>query len=130
MENQKYNDDGTYVVYSGRSSGPASMSAEQIVALRDQGHNADPTKNGYGSAIPEAEAVGKKGSLAKWAIRGREQQLIDLNGRAQKDFDGKSYGSSGNIYRGVSKINLRGRLYHNASNYVFKGELYKYTGYN
>lgn len=62
-----------------------------------------------------------KGTEGKAAIRGREQQMIDF------------YGGVGNIrvankIRGVSKINIMGRHYHNQSNFYF-GNIAPYTGY-
>jgi hypothetical protein len=56
------------------------------------------------------------------AIRGREQQNIDFNGRSRSDG-----GTSRNAIRGVEKNNIRGRQYHRAANRKF-GNRYKYTG--
>jgi RHS repeat-associated protein len=119
----RLNEDGSTTVYSGRTSGPANMNATDIVAKRDLAHKLDPGKKGYGPALPDRDAVGSlKDQSAKWAIRGREQQLIDFNGRSRTDG-----GASGNHYRGVSKININGYTYHLKANSKW-GELYKFTG--
>lgn len=65
-------------VYSGRTSGVGDPQA--IVSARSNGH---PERlAGFGSAVIDRWAVGVKGYAA---IRGREQQLIDLHGGAQSD---------------------------------------------
>ena len=79
-------------------------------------------KRGEGFALPTLDRA-VQGAQGYPAFRGREQQLIDLNGRAQSEG-----GTSGNRIRGVGKLNPLGRLYHNASNLYF-GPLYPYTGY-
>lgn len=53
--------------------------------------------------------------------RGREQQLIDY-------FGGIGSGTVANKIRGVSKYNLLGIMYHNATNDRF-GNIALYTGY-
>jgi RHS repeat-associated protein len=122
----KFEPDGTLLVYSGRTSGIASLSAEEIVKKRDRQHELrNEWLTGYGEAFVDEEAVGsKRNSLAKWAIRGREQQLIDHHGGARSFPDN---GTSGNRIRGVGRYNQKGRLYHNAANALF-GEFHKYTG--
>ena len=121
----KVNSDGTTTVYSGRTSGSADESAEDIVRRRDAQHSNNPRLIGYGRANVDREAVGgKKDQTAKWAIRGREQQLIDRWGGAQRDDNG----TSGNLIRGVSKYNKNGRLYHESSNIRFRQELHRFTG--
>jgi hypothetical protein len=122
----RYNEDGTITVYSGRTSGSADETAEEIVRRRDAQHNKQfPNRlNGYGRAVVDREDVGGKGDpSAKWRIRGREQQLIDRWGRAQRDDNG----TSGNIIRGVSKENKMGRIYHDLSSGLW-GQLWYYTG--
>lgn len=105
-------------VYSGRTSGYGTP--ETILAKRLQNHHMKTEENGsYGSAKIDQVA---EGLMASFAIRGREQQLIDKNGGAISD-----NGSSGNKIRGVRKWNPLGRIYHNASNARF-GELHEYTG--
>jgi len=119
------NPDGTTTTYSGRTSGSADESSEDIVIRRDAQHKNNFRLIGYGGAVVDQEDVGsKKDPTAKWAIRGREQQLIDRWGRAQRD----DSGTSGNIIRGVSKYNPAGRLYHQSANSEW-GELFRFTGY-
>jgi hypothetical protein len=120
-------ENGETVVYSGRTSGPASESAEEILRTRESQHKQDPRKKGYGAAEIDQEAVGGKNRLdpARMAIRGREQQLIDKNGRSRSEPGGRS----GNEIRGVSKRNHLGYLYHQTSNVWFKQELYNFTGF-
>ena len=121
----KVNSDRSTTVYSGRTSGSADESAEDIVMRRDAQHSNNPRLVGYGRAVVDREAVGgKKDQTAKWAIRGREQQLIDRWGGAQR----VDNGTSGNLIRGVSKYNKNGRLYHESSNIRFRQELHKFTG--
>jgi RHS repeat-associated protein len=110
----KENDDGTITIYSGRTSGNANESDKAILTRRDATHH----MAGYGPAVID------KSSKNRFAIRGREQQLIDFFGKSQSDG-----GSSGNRIRGVSKLNPLGRIYHNAASLEFQGELYKYTGH-
>ncbi|WP_146616255.1 RHS repeat domain-containing protein [Chitinophaga dinghuensis] len=123
----KINLNGTMTVYSGRSSGPANLTAFQIIQLRDKQHTASNTwLKGYGPAVLDQQAVGNlKNPAAKWAIRGREQQLIDFNGGALSDD-----GTSGNRIRGVGKLNPRGVIYHYTSNILFHEELHAFTGFN
>lgn len=77
-------------VYSGRTSGTGTPA--ENVAKRDKNHHMN--KEGYGKAVLD------KSSANKDAIRGREQQLIDRNGGAQK-----SGGTSGNKNNGISRTN-------------------------
>ena len=103
-------------VYSGRTSGFGDPG--RLAAAREAVH---PERlAGYGPAIPDRVAPGTLNGYE--AIRGREQQLIDANGRAQSEG-----GTSGNLIRGVSKNNVGGRIYHEASNAMF-GPLSPYTG--
>jgi len=117
----KINPDGSSTVYSGRTSGlyfgeqPTKEEAERAVALRDKTHQ-ELNSQGYGQA--NIDVYSKKYG----AIRGREQQIIDANGKAKSD-----NGTSGNKIRGVGKNNPRGKEYHAESNNDF-GELYEYTG--
>lgn len=112
-------DEGNLVVYSGRASADISkvrLTDEQIVAKRDASHH---MKN-----FSDAEL--DKASYDRYAIRGREQQLIDYNGGAQSDLD--SPRKSGNQIRGVSRWNKKGMMYWLASTREFK-LLFKFTGY-
>ena len=61
------------------------------------------------------------GDLGKYAIRGREQQLIDFYG-------GIGNARLGNLIRGVSPFNPAGRMYHRMSNKYF-GNIAPYTGW-
>lgn len=74
------------------------------------------TLEGFGPAVAD------KSSTNKWAIRGREQQLIDYFKKAKSD-----NGTSGNAIRGVAKDNPRRKIYHSEANRLF-GELYRFTG--
>lgn len=108
----KINDDGTEMIYSGRTSGNINESDKAILARRDATHHME----GYGPAVLD------QSSTDRLAIRGREQQLIDHFGGARSDG-----GKSGNAIRGVSKINPLGFIYHWAANFKF-GQLHKFTG--
>jgi RHS repeat-associated protein len=122
----KINDDGSTTTYSGRTSGLATMTAAQIVANRDKQHLLTNERlDGYGPADVDRETIayGRASSSAKFQIRGREQQLIDFFGKAISD-----NGTSGNLIRGVSKINRNAQLYHTAASFKF-GELHKFTGF-
>ncbi|QTE36360.1 DUF6443 domain-containing protein [Mucilaginibacter gossypii] len=110
---KRLNADGSITVYSGRTSGRADETDDAILRRRDATHH----MNGFGDAVID------RSSKNRFAIRGREQQLIDFFGRAQSDG-----GTSGNRIRGVSKVNPLGRIYHAAANAKF-GQLSKFTGY-
>jgi hypothetical protein len=78
-------------VYSGRTSGVGDPQA--IVNARARQH---PDRLGdFGPPVVDVWATGPQGYVA---IRGREQQLIDVHGRAQSEG-----GTSANIRRGVNK---------------------------
>jgi len=62
-----------------------------------------------------------RGPVARDAIRGREQQLIDRGG-------GVGSYNVGNIIRGVSRLNRRGFSFWEASNALF-GNIAPFTGY-
>jgi hypothetical protein len=111
--------------YSGRASGPASMTKIQIVQGRDNMHSTLDNL-GYLSARPDKEGEGIEGYAA---IRGREQQLIDNFVGAQKDTENYPLdgGSSGNIIRGVAINNPRGLIYHFYATKNF-GRIAGYTG--
>jgi RHS repeat-associated protein len=127
----KHNDDGTISIYSGKTSGPASLTASAIVKARDANHKLKDRgpKNGYDDAVVDKEAVGSLSDpRAKFAIRGREQQLVDYWGGAQSDT--KNYpggGVSANKIRAVRANHPLGRIYHEAANMLF-GWLHHYTG--
>jgi hypothetical protein len=130
----KYNSQ-TGLTYSGRSSGtgnstrPIRPQAQAIVVARDANHHK--TADGYGAAVLDVFSVGKAVNLsdrdlpAYFAIRGREQQLIDFFGGAWSD-TGQPY-KTGNENRAVRKNHPYGRLYHEFANQRF-GELHGYTG--
>jgi len=121
-------------VYSGRTSAvvdltkPIRPQAQAAVDARDASHH---VKGGYGPAKMDVYAVGKAVSYssrysdeAYYAIRGREQQLIDMNGGAISDG-----GTSGNSVRGVAKYNPFGRSFHDSANATFGEELAPYSGW-
>jgi hypothetical protein len=102
-------------VYSGRTSGFGDP--QSIVTARAAGHPA--RLAGFGPAFVDEVGTGLEGYAA---IRGREQQLIDLHGGARSD-----NGTSANLIRGVSKSNMAGRTMWDLSNLHF-GPLAPYTG--
>jgi len=122
----RLNKDGTTTTYSGRTSGLATENADEIVRRRDKQHKAyNIMLRGYEDAKVDRESVGsKKNLIAKYQIRGREQQLIDFNGRAIRDDNG----TSGNIIRGVSKYNRMGGVYHIAATKRW-GLKHQFTGH-
>ena len=77
------------------------------------------SEKGFSNVQIDQIAYGEQGKLA---IRGREQQLIYKNGGAQSEG-----GTSGNLIRGVSKINPKGIIYHDAADRAF-GNIAPYTG--
>jgi hypothetical protein len=94
----------------------------------------EPQSKYFDAAVPDKYVVGqdvayetdaRRNDPAYWAIRGREQQLIDSHGRARSD-TGKPYKTE-NKERGVGKDNKQGLKYHLAANAVWK-ELHPYTG--
>jgi len=126
----------TGLTYSGRSSGvgdstkPIRPQAQGIVKTRDSGHHK--TAEGYGPAILDRFSVGQAVQYsnreldpAYFAIRGREQQLVDYYGGAWTD-TGQPY-KTGNESRAVRKNHEYGRLFHEYANQEF-GELHVYTG--
>jgi hypothetical protein len=103
-------------VYVGRTSGFGSP--EALVRARTANHHM--SVQGYGNAQVDRSASGLTG---RTAIRGREQQMIDHHGGAQR-----GGGTSGNTIRAVSKINPSGKIYHAAASLMF-GQLHQYTGW-
>lgn len=91
-------------VYTGRTSG--TKSPEENVRLRDRNHHMN--EEGF------APAVLDKSSSNRDAIRGREQQLIDLNGGAKSQG-----GTSGNKIRAISPKNEKANQYLNAAKREF-----------
>ncbi|MCX7399008.1 MAG: polymorphic toxin-type HINT domain-containing protein [Planctomycetales bacterium] len=91
-------------IYVGRSSGPVWMSAKQILSRRLSGHHRGTLKN----AVVDMEAVGKKS--ARYAIRGREQMLMDNLSAAGRLTD---------QIRGISISNPRIKKYLNAAKSLF-----------
>jgi RHS repeat-associated protein len=98
----KANSQGT--VYSGRTGGLGTP--EQNIQLRDRTHHMN--EQGYGPAELD------KSSTNPDAIRGREQQLIKLNGGAQSEG-----GTSGNAINGVSPNNPKAGQYAGAAEEEF-----------
>jgi hypothetical protein len=96
-------DPKTHGTYSGRTSG--KNTPKKNVTKRDQDHHMNDT---HGPAVLDKSSKNKK------AIRGREQQLIDKNGKAQSDG-----GTSGNAVRGVSERNKNKGKYEKAANREF-----------
>lgn len=101
-------------VYVGRTSGFGNPYS--IMMARYSSHHMKAL--GFGNPTMDVAVQGLQGYPA---IRGREQQLIDVYG---------GVGSShvANPIRGVSKINLLGKFYHAASSMYF-GQIALYTGY-
>ena len=123
-------------VYAGRTSGYGDPLA--AVAARDIGHHK--TAQGFGPAVIDQFAYATRDWSQRWsdpayqAIRGREQQVIDVFGGAKSDrpLPGSSSVpgfTSGNDIRGVAKANPLGRIYHDQSSRQFPPELAPYTGY-
>jgi hypothetical protein len=106
--------DGT--VYSGRTSGFGNPQA--IVNARAAGHPG--RLAGFGPPRVDEVASGVGGYAA---IRGREQQLIDVYGKAKSEG-----GTSANLIRGVAKSNPFGFEFWKLSNDRF-GPLGPFTGY-
>ena len=102
-------------VYSGRTSGYGTPN--EVLQKRQANHHM--SEKGFTDVSIDKIAYGEQGKLA---IRGREQQLIDKNGGAQSEG-----GTSGNLIRGVSKINPKGIIYHEAADRAF-GNIAPYTG--
>ena len=100
------------IVYSGRTSirvpidVPDQDAGIMAINRREAGHHMD--DQGYGPAIPD------KSSQDYFAIRGREQQLIDFNGGAKS-----VGGTSGNSINGVSDYNPLWHFYDNAATRAF-----------
>jgi hypothetical protein len=114
---------GKTITYVGRTSGRGSI----LFALfrRQRNHH---TK-GYGPLVIDRILIGMPGVPAKadpayWAIRGREQQMIDFYGGAKSD---NPHTSAGNPIRGVRKSHPLGRLYDAASTAAF-GRIAPFTG--
>lgn len=123
----KYNEDGTVAnVYSGRSSGyfvgeqPTLAEIQGALDRRDKNHK---ILQGEGYEAAELDKVawqnrqpsaGKNARRASYqAIRGREQDLIDMHGGAKKDG-----GTARNKIRGYSRKNK------NASQYKYESGFY------
>jgi len=100
--------------YVGRASGWGTP--ESVMMGRFSSHHM--RLLGYGSPKLDVYAYGSQGYFA---IRGREQQLMDFYG-------GVGSPSLGNFIRGVSRLNPVGPIYHGNANLLF-GELSSYTGW-
>jgi RHS repeat-associated protein len=90
-------------VYSGRTSGFADETVQQILNRRAAGQ---PLLNSEGFSAPVLDQV----STDSGAIRGREQQLIDYNGGAQS-----VGGDARNKINGVADFNINRPSYINRS---------------
>ncbi len=86
-------------VYSGRASGYGTP--EEVVANRDRNHHMN--EKGFEKAKLDMYSTNPD------AIRGREQQLIELNGGAKSQG-----GSSGNAINGISPTNPKRQRYEDA----------------
>jgi len=123
----KYNDT-TGETYVGRATGYGTP--QQVVAQRDRGHHK--WAQGFGPAQPDVAAPATKSYKRKgrdpayWAIRGREQMLIDFFGGSWRE-KGRGNTRSGNDIRGVRKNNKMGRIYDAAAAAAF-GRIAPYTG--
>jgi RHS repeat-associated protein len=82
--------------YSGRTSG-TDTPANNVKKRSAQ--QADLTAEGFQPGVVD------KSSFNKSSVRGREQQMIEINGGAQS-----SGGTSRNLINGISPLNLRGPL--------------------
>ena len=100
-------------VYIGRTSGFGEPA--KILKRRLYGHRY--VKKGFGNAMID---VGRQGLNAYFAIRGREQQLIDYYG-------GIGHVEVANIRRGIARPNPLAWKLHHLSNQYF-GNLHEYTG--
>ncbi len=100
-------------VYIGRTSGFGEPA--KILKRRMYGHCY--INKGFTNPMID---VGRQGINGYFAIRGREQQLIDYYG-------GITNTKVANIRRGVAKINPAGLKFHLLSNQYF-GNIHKYTG--
>ncbi|WP_197471718.1 MULTISPECIES: RHS repeat domain-containing protein [Methylomonas] len=97
----------THQIYSGRTSGYSYESTQQILNRRAQGQ---PLLNTEGFSAPVLD----KSSTSYFAIRGREQMLIEANGGAQS-----AGGTSRNMINGISPINPLGPTYRSSAIYEF-----------
>jgi hypothetical protein len=138
--------------YTGRTSMVAELDfarcedmetvAQEAIRQRDKNHHVEeqepePKDPGFLLAEYDKHDCGKavdyklkRGDLAYWRIRGREQMLIDAFGGARSD-TGKPYKTENRI-RGVAKDNEDGRKFYNAAvarwgNMIY-GEKVEYTG--
>lgn len=92
-------ENGRLVTYSGRTYGYGAT-PQDVLKARDLNHHMN--GQGFGPAILDRsiEASGPHDIMAKAAIRGREQMLIDRFGGAQSQG-----GTSGNRINGISPLN-------------------------
>jgi RHS repeat-associated protein len=149
----------TGLYYSGRTSAPIDLNrpwnvqAEEAVLTRELNHhinvdeNDEPTGPDFEQAIPDKFEVGYAENYddryrdpGYLAIRGREQQLIDMFGMLKaiklgiKDFKGGAQSDTKwgpalteNKVRGVKKDNPLGETFHEASDLAF-GNAAPFTG--
>jgi RHS repeat-associated protein len=148
----------TGLFYSGRTSAVIDLNkdldaqAEAAVKSRDANHHIDendePQDPSFLPAVLDVYTIGfavnykdRYRDPGYWAIRGREQQLIDHLGAKQatilgvKDFHGGAQSDTDpgprlteNPFRAVSKDNPLGEFFHGAANVTF-GTNEPYTGY-
>ncbi|HXR61375.1 MAG TPA: RHS repeat-associated core domain-containing protein, partial [Solirubrobacterales bacterium] len=115
-------------IYVGRTSGYGTPA--QIVADRERRHHV----KGWTAARVDRHLLATQSKErqafdpAYWAIRGREQQLIDRLGGAHSDLAPGQTTRAGNPIRGVRKWNPMGPVYHAAASAAF-GQVAPYTGY-
>jgi RHS repeat-associated protein len=119
---------GTGETYVGRSVGYGTP--QQVVAARDRGHHK--TGQGFLPAVLDQATIATLPHNRRWAdpayqaIRGREQQYIDMLGGSWAE-KGRGNTRSGNAIRGVRRWNPLGRIYDAAATAVF-GRIAPYTG--
>ena len=120
------------LVYVGRSHGRGSC--DDIAATRNMRHHKE-AEGFFGYTLDACTVATKSHSNrgsdpSYWAIRGREQQVIDFYGGAWSQFttwpnraccsahilDCSRQATSGNVIRGVGKYNRQRYVYHAAAN--------------
>lgn len=124
--------DGKQLIYVGHTTGYGVNPYSAMAKSRpDKSHHM--SKKGYGpkvidtalpATLPKEE---KKSDPSYWAMRGREQQMIDSFGGALTDPNRKPDSQSGNPNRAVDKNNPMGPIYHLTASLAF-GNLAPYTG--
>lgn len=114
-------------IYVGRTSG-RGVTGETAVQRRLKNHHHGIVKCPGVIKLPDRSAFTR---IGYYAVRGREQQMIDYHGGALKDLEVRSlhaFPKCANIVRGVGKYNPMGPIYHELSSLLFPPEKYEYTG--